>query len=123
MRELFVPNILSPFLSKQFDIGSGIVINQKEEQSDQTDIIIYDNRILPSFIKEQHIGVYLAESVIGIIEVKTNLRKDALIRAEASARKLHEKIYNPLSPVFILNTSASSPSVQSSHSTVKALGF
>lgn len=100
LRELFVTNLLSPFLTSQFDIGSGIIINQKEEQSDQTDIIIYDNRILPPFIKEQHIGVFPAECVIGVIEVKTNLRKDAVIRTEASAKKLCEKIYNPASNIY-----------------------
>ena len=100
LRELFVTNLLSPFLTKQFDIGSGIVINQKEEQSDQTDMIIYDNRILPPFIKEQHIGVYPAESVVGVIEVKTNLSKNALLSAEASASRLHKEIYNPRSSIY-----------------------
>ncbi len=100
LRELFVTNLLSPFLTKQFDIGSGVVINQKEEQSDQTDIIIYDNRILPPFIKEQHIGVYPAESVVGVIEVKTNLSKDALLSAEASASRLHKEIYNARSSIY-----------------------
>lgn len=100
LREIFVSNLLSPFLTKQFDIGSGIIINQKEEQSDQTDIIIYDTRILPPFIKEQHIGVYPAESVVGVIEVKTNLNKNALLGAEASAKRLHEEIYNPKSSIY-----------------------
>ncbi|MHC1724514.1 MAG: DUF6602 domain-containing protein [Syntrophobacteraceae bacterium] len=100
LRELFVTNLLLPFLTKQFDAGTGIVINQKEEQSYQTDIIIYDNRILPPFIKEQHIGVYPAESVVGTIEVKTKLTKEALLKAEASARRLHEAIYNPSSNIF-----------------------
>jgi hypothetical protein len=100
LRELFVANLLSPFLTKQFDIGAGIVINQREEQSNQTDIIIYDNRILPPFIKEQHIGVYPAESVVGVIEVKTNLTKREVLSAEASARRLHEEIYNPSSSIY-----------------------
>jgi len=99
LRELFVTNLLSPFLTKQFD-RPGIIINQKEEQSNQTDIIIYDNRILPPFIKEHNIGVYPAESVVGVIEVKTNLSKKALLDAEASAKRLHEKIYNPKSNIY-----------------------
>jgi len=43
LREVFVTNILGSFLTRQFDIGTGIIINQKEEQSNQTDIIICDN--------------------------------------------------------------------------------
>jgi hypothetical protein len=100
LRELFISNILSSFLTSQFDIGTGIIINQKEEQSNQTDIILYDNRILPPFIKQQHIGVYPAESVLGTIEVKSRFDKAALLKAEASAKKLHEKIFNPKSIIY-----------------------
>ena len=100
LRELFVTNILREFLTKQFDIGSGIIINQKEDQSNQTDIIIYDNTIVPPFIKQQHIGVYPAECVLGTIEVKSNLNKNAIASAETSAKLLYEKIYNPESTVY-----------------------
>ena len=77
-----------------------IVVNQKGEQSDQTDIILYDNRILPPFIKQQHIGVYPAESVLGAIEVKSHLTKTALLEAEASAKRLHEEIFDPRSSIY-----------------------
>jgi hypothetical protein len=100
LRELFITSILKSFLTKQFDIGTGIIINQKEEQSNQTDIIIYDNRILPPFIKEQHIGVYPAESVVGVIEVKSKLDRNAIINSEKSAKKLIETIYNPKSSIY-----------------------
>ena len=73
LRELFISNILAQFLTNQFGIGSGIIVNQAGKQSNQTDIIIYDNRIIPSFIREKHIGVYPAECVIATIEVKSNL--------------------------------------------------
>lgn len=73
LRELFKVDVLNAFLTSQFSIGTGVIINQKEEQSSQTDIIIYDNRILPPFIQEQHIGVYPAESVVGTIEIKRSM--------------------------------------------------
>ena len=46
LRELFISNIFNSFLTSQFSIGSGIIINQEGEQSKQTDIIIL-------FISEQ----------------------------------------------------------------------
>jgi hypothetical protein len=95
IRELFVSNVLRLFLSSQFSIGTGIIINHKEEQSNQTDIIIYDNRILPPFIKEQHIGIYPAESVIGVIEVKSWLSKTDLTQTEEKMKKLLDVIYHP----------------------------
>lgn len=100
LRELFVADILKQFLTSQFDIGSGIVINQKGEQSRQTDIIIYDRRILPPFIKEQHLGVFPAESVLATIEIKSDLRKSDLLKAEDSAKIMLEVIYNPSSSLY-----------------------
>ena len=100
LRELFVSDILSSFLTNQFGIGSGIIINQKGDQSNQTDIIIYDNRVLPPFIKEQHLGVYPAECVLATIEIKSYLRKNELLKAEASANKLLVEIYNPKSSLY-----------------------
>jgi hypothetical protein len=94
LRELFVSNILNSFLTNQFNIGSGIIINQAGMQSNQTDIIIYDNRILPPFIKEQNIGVYPAECVIATVEVKSNLTFPELLKAEKAAQKLKNEIYN-----------------------------
>ena len=100
LRELFISNILSHLLTKQYDIGTGIIVNQHKEQSNQTDIIIYDNRILPPFIKEQHIGVYPAESVVGVIEVKSHLTKKEILSSEKSSKRLNETIYNPSSSLY-----------------------
>ena len=100
LRELFVSSVLTSFLTSQFEIGTGIIINQKEEQSNQTDIVLYDNRILPPFIKQQHIGVYPAESVLGTIEVRSHLDKKAVMEAEASAKVLHNTIFNPQSSIY-----------------------
>lgn len=95
LRELFVANILKSFLTSQFGIGSGIIINQAGKQSRQIDILIYDNRILPPFIDENAIGVYPAESVIACIEVKSFLKKTELMKAETAASELMDSVYNP----------------------------
>ena len=94
LRELFVSGVLKKFLSSQFDVGSGIIINHRGDQSKQTDIVIYDTRILPPFIKEQSIGVYPAESVIATLEVKSYLHKKDLESAESAAYHLHNVIYD-----------------------------
>jgi hypothetical protein len=80
-------------LTAQFDIGSGIIVNRANKQSCQTDILIYDNRILPPFIKEQNIGVYPAESVIATVEIKTKLDYIELKKAEAAAKKLKKEVF------------------------------
>jgi hypothetical protein len=100
LRELFISEVLKSFLTKQFDIGSGVIINQKGAQSDQTDIIIYDNRILPPFIREQYLGVYPAESVLATIEIKSNLIKREILNAEKSALKIRNNVYSSESSIY-----------------------
>lgn len=100
LREIFVSDILNSFLTSQFSIGSGIIINQKGEQSNQNDIIIYDNRIIPPFLNKYNLGIFPAECVVATIEIKSNLNTDALSKAELSAEKLVESIYNPSSSMY-----------------------
>lgn len=97
LRELFVTRILEKFLTKQFGTGTGVIINQKREQSKEMDIVIYDNRILPPFIEEQKVGVYPAECVLGVIQVRSWISKETIREYAESARRLHEGIYNPAS--------------------------
>jgi hypothetical protein len=92
LKELFVSRVLRSFLPSQFDIGSGTIINEVAEQSRQTDIIIYDNRIMPPFIKEQSVGVFPFQSVIATVEIKTKLNKKELVEAENAAEILLEKV-------------------------------
>ena len=94
LRELFVSDILNLFLSEQFGIGSGIIINQSGLQSKQTDIIIYDKRLIPPFILRQSLGVFPVESVLAVIEVKSNLTMNALLKTESDFTYLREIICN-----------------------------
>lgn len=89
---MFLSDLLRPFLTHDFGLGSGIIVNQKGKESRQTDIIVYDKNIIPPFIKESHIGVYPAESVIVTIEVKSNLRKDSISGTESALRHLYEVV-------------------------------
>lgn len=100
LRELFTSKILKKFLTDQFDIGTGVIINQRGEQSKQIDIVIYDKRILPPFIKEQKEGVYPAESVLGVIEVRSWVSKGTIKECSNSAKKLFNEIYNPDSSIY-----------------------
>jgi hypothetical protein len=94
LRELFVSEVLKCYLSYPFEIGSGIIINQRGDESNQTDIIIYDASVLPPFIKGQHLGVYPAECVLATVEVKSNLGPDELLSFEKAAKKLLEEVYS-----------------------------
>ncbi|HUT88962.1 MAG TPA: DUF6602 domain-containing protein [Thermoguttaceae bacterium] len=95
-RELFVKNVLERYLTAQFGIGSGIVVNQRGDQSRQTDIIIYDNRILPPFIREELAGIFPVEAVIATMEVRSVLKSlTELKKLDVAARQLRETVAAP----------------------------
>ena len=96
LRELFITRLLSKFLTIQYGVGSGIIINQLGMQSPQTDVIIYDRRILPPFIEEQKIGLYPAECVLATIEIKSQITNRVIQDYAKTAKIIHEKIYDPL---------------------------
>jgi len=100
LRELFTSRILKKFLTSQFSIGTGVIINQKGKQSREIDIIIYDNRILPPFIQEEKVGVYPTECVLAVIEVKSWIYKCTIKEYAKSAKELYNKIYNPTSSIY-----------------------
>ena len=88
LRELLIADLFSRFLVPDFGIGSGQIINQKEELSHQIDIIIYDKRILPPFVQYLNLGLYPAEAVIAVIEVKSQLSKSNIIETSNNNDKL-----------------------------------
>lgn len=100
LRELFTSKILAKFLTSQFSTGTGVIINQKGEQSEQIDIIIYDNRILPPFIEEGKVGVYPAECMLGVIEVRSRISQKIIKDYAARAGRLYQDVYNPHSDYY-----------------------
>lgn len=96
LRELFASRLLAKFLTVQYGIGSGVIINQLGMQSTQTDIIIYDRRILPPFIEEQKIGLYPAECVLATIEIKSQITNGIIREYAKTAKVIHDELYNPL---------------------------
>lgn len=95
LRELFISKILKKFLSSQFGIGNGVIINQAGKVSKEIDIIIYDTRILPPFIEEQKIGVYPVESVLAAIEVRSIIDKSIMKLYAKKVTELFNKVYDP----------------------------
>jgi hypothetical protein len=100
LRELLVSEVLRSFLSHPFEIGSGIVVNQRDQQSCQTDVIVYDATVLPPFVKAQHLGVYPAECVLATVEVKSVLCNRELLSAQNAAKKLHEEVYSANGSIY-----------------------
>lgn len=73
-REFFIAELIRPCLPFQFGVGSGVVIDAYKRQSRQSDLIIYDNRLLPPVILTKDRGLYPIDSVLAVIEVKSTLK-------------------------------------------------
>lgn len=95
LRECIVSDILSAILPSQFGVGSGIIVNGNGDHSNQTDIVIYDSRILAPIIQKHNLGLYPIESVIATIEVKTKFYKQHLEKANRDACEVHEMFEPP----------------------------
>jgi hypothetical protein len=95
-REILIQDLIIPWLPPFVTIGSGVVINgitKTKFDGIQYDIIVTDNHIMPSILINQQIseGVYLTNSVLAQIEVKSVVNKreinDFCIKSSASVEK------------------------------------
>lgn len=77
-KEIILRNVLRNHLPLNVALGTGFIVGESQsarliETSSQIDIIVYSNSLPPLF-QIDDLVVVAKESVLGIIEVKTNLR-------------------------------------------------
>jgi len=72
-REFFVARLIRPFMPPHLGVGSGVVIASNGQQSRQSDVIIYDRRLLPPILVAGDRGIFPIDSVLAVIEVKSVL--------------------------------------------------
>jgi hypothetical protein len=92
-RELLLRGVLASILPPHFGLGSGIVVDKWGRQSRQTDIVIFDKRVIPPVVFQEGHGLYPFDAVYRTIEVKSVLRRNHLEEAETAARLLNP--HNP----------------------------
>src|SRR5690349_5776689 len=64
LREAFLARVLQGVLPTHFGVGSGLIVDRWNRQSNQTDIIIYDKRSIPPFLEENGHGIYPIDAVL-----------------------------------------------------------
>jgi hypothetical protein len=103
-REYSLMNFLKDFLQIPFSLGKGIITDCTGKQSSETDLLIYNQNLLPPILVSQDIGVFPYESVRYWFEVKTTINNAAIIDFSEKLKKFSLLIrlenYNPpfLSP-------------------------
>lgn len=77
VRESFVKEFLSQFLPEVFGIGKGELFDREGKRSPQMDVVIYDKSFpIPNI---GGIRLFPIDSVVAVIEVKSNLNAHTLI--------------------------------------------
>ncbi len=92
-RENFVKYFLSDILPPPFRIGSGDIIDSKQQRSGQVDIVI-EYPFLPSFpLPNGEKRLYFAEGVAAVIEVKSEIAQQwqDVLRTKSSVKALERK--------------------------------
>lgn len=95
-RETLIKGVLQRIIPKTYEIGSGMVIDSKRNLSKQIDVIIA-RQDFPSMQLPHGSKIYLVESVLATIEVKSQLTSESLHKSLDNCASVSELI-----PVFTI---------------------
>lgn len=73
-REFFLAELIRPFVPKHFGVGSGVIVDAYGHQSKQSDVVIYDHRLMPPILLSGDRGVFPIDSVLAVVDVKSTLK-------------------------------------------------
>ncbi len=88
--ELALSRVLQNLIPRRLGVGSGIIIDSKNNRSKQTDIIIYDSADQPTLLAQTSQVIFPVETVYAAVEVKTTLTPEELRDCGAKRDKLLE---------------------------------
>lgn len=90
-KEAVLKEVISRFLSNNYSIGRGFVINNKKERTNQIDIIIYNNES-PLLFKEGDFVIVPSNIVCAIIEVKSRVNSISELKSFIKKAEKNSKI-------------------------------
>ncbi|MEG4504228.1 hypothetical protein QUA81_08950 [Microcoleus sp. F6_B4] len=91
-RELLIDNILSPWLPPDVLCGTGMILasNNERKEATQDDVVLYAKGICPPILVSKNApeGIFLVNSVLARIEVKSWLNKTELTKFVRAAQEI-----------------------------------
>lgn len=93
-REIVVGNLIEPFLPPHIKATTGTIVDPRGQTSDQVDIILYDEQIIPPVLFSLGEGVIPYHAVVATIEVKSRLTKSEVRKAVSNARSIKALKYD-----------------------------
>jgi len=88
--ERILSYFLRGFLPKNYTIGRGFLIDKNGNQSNQCDLVIYDNQYNPNIMTFESNCYFPIESVYCVIEVKTTLRLQDIKKSFEDLQKIRK---------------------------------
>jgi hypothetical protein len=95
LREIVIRDLFQPLFPLDIGLGTGEIITDFNQHSQQQDVIIFDKSIVPPILFEETTGIFPIESVLFVIEIKTRLTADELKSSIDSANQLRSLEYLP----------------------------
>jgi hypothetical protein len=111
-REIFISELLPPVLSPTMSVCTGLIVDSRDGQSKQTDVIVFDSRIAPplQFSASTGEAAIPCESVLFAVEVKSRLTNTELNNSIAWARSVKDRRFSAqLSRGIVVNRIDSIP--------------
>lgn len=91
-RELLIDNLLAPWLPPYVGCGTGLIIDcfNHSRQSTQDDIVLFDKSLSPPMMGSNSApeGLFLYESVLARIEIKSKVRRKDIEEFITSSREM-----------------------------------
>ena len=75
---------LNDHLPKRFMAGAGFIIDQRDQISKQTDVVIYDAMNCPVYRASEEAAIFPADNVAAVVEVKSRIDKEKFKEAAAN---------------------------------------
>jgi len=94
LREIVVSELIQPFLTPHTKVSGGRIVDHYGNQSNDIDIILYDERITPPVLLTASEGIIPCHSVLAIIEVNGSLNRTELKKAVENARSVKSLKYD-----------------------------
>jgi hypothetical protein len=87
---------LSKHLPKRFAVGSGFIIDKRDNVSKQTDVVIYDAFNCPVYRASDDASIFPSDNVAAVVEVKAALDKGKFIEACENIRETKRLAKTPI---------------------------
>lgn len=94
-RELFLVDLLIPFLPPTVGVCSGIVVDTGNHSCPQADVLLFDRRVASPLLFSSQEGAVPIESLVAAMEVKSRLKRRDLVQAVQLAESIVKMRFHP----------------------------